>query len=683
MRDTTDVILTDKDFFKETEQHIQRIFGNHINPYDVDNYFTREGITGGDGTKKRGQLHKNLIGDEKEKYVPETYAIPKNSVFLSEDIAYLTLLEFAIIDKPKEANAKMIDMNLIPEKHKKAVKDIIDNSNREAFLTKYTLVSEAFAASDEVRSIQGEGAKLLQTAHNNMKKLVTKNDVDTIAEHIKNGLKTISEVHDLLDNTELKCAVRGYFMYHVCEKTLDMLDRNPELKKKVNLNEEDRIYYEGMRWYAKLIREGEAALDKVANNTASKEDVDLVTDYKSLQYLISFDKGVSAQVSDNLMTKTANEISKNMSELLSDSKTRPQYKYVTGASVYGAKYASMKRNERIRALGKCKSMEEVKKQLKEFSNKGVPRIENGQNNLDVWNNAKKTVDNKINFIHPNPKEAEKIKSANIDKELEKQQIVKDRESVGLFSKLEKYVKLLETDEYDKKRHRNDNHRQFQELKASILNLHNYLDNKNITQDPEILNDYIKTMNEKAGAYLNKKDAWRSKPHIQREGDSYAANRYNLALDIFNASDTALKWNEEKWSIEDTLSDIRKLIINDADKKKRQEWSNLSPELQDKAVEFILTQSGEINKTLYEMRRLNLNPQQLAKNIKKDFAVTMDTLCVAKKANSDDALINDMNDVIEGIKKSQKEKKASHVNAKTSKKKVEKVSNKQKKAVAPR
>ncbi len=215
---------------------------------------------------------------------------------------------------------------------------------------------------------------------------------------------------------------------------------------------------------------------------------------------------------------------------------------------------------------------------------------------------------------------------------------------GLRPALDKYVKLLNTEEYDKSRHRNASHSEFQAMKQSVIELQKYLSNENNQIDPNLRDKYIDNMRNKAAAYLKIKDANSKHARTHKNKKNYASNRYNIALDIFTSGYSN--------SLQSLASDIRKYVISKATVGERKEWSDLSGDVQEKAVEFVLASKGMDQKMLSAYNKNDLNLKDFANSLDGDFKDIMTTLCTAKRSKAKDKeLLGYLDKSIEAIKKS--------------------------------
>ena len=70
-----------EEYFAETEQYIERFFGNQISAYDVKNGFPR--------VSNAYENHYRAVTD----YKPEGYEIPEGSPFTTHDIAMLVTVQ--------------------------------------------------------------------------------------------------------------------------------------------------------------------------------------------------------------------------------------------------------------------------------------------------------------------------------------------------------------------------------------------------------------------------------------------------------------------------------------------------------------------------------------------------------------------------------------------------------------
>ncbi len=625
------VIQSEKDYFKDIDKRWKRMFGNQINSFDVEHGFPKENVSG--SKSKYPELVCN--------YKPQAYEIPQDSMFTSDDVYILSYLDLSSTVRPDYVD---VDSMGLTKEDKDELRPIFEKGNKYKKIDTFSIISSGFFASNEYRVMGNAFGADMQKAHDNTRERVQKNDLDAIAKSVRDGLDTVRKIIDWSNGSTLTYGIYGYMNYHTCEKTLEMLERNPQLKEKVNLSKEDWEYYNGMGMYAKLIREGEAAIGKIADDKAlTPEEAQLAADYKNFQYLLGYDinkvvKEVDENLKDDIFNKIQGKIPKYQ-----DSDTIMKLNQSAPKALAGTATYVFKRSDKFKQLGKCTNFTDARKKMGEIA-KEVEKLNKEKDN-EIWNDVIKKVDDKLSTIHPSSDEKIKIEENTKEYAEMKAKIENELDiTFGLRPALDKYVKLLNTEEYDKSRHRNASHSEFQAMKQSVIELQKYLSNENNQIDPNLRDKYIDNMRNKAAAYLKIKDANSKHARTHKNKKNYASNRYNIALDIFTSGYSN--------SLQSLASDIRKYVISKATVGERKEWSDLSGDVQEKAVEFVLASKGMDQKMLSAYNKNDLNLKDFANSLDGDFKDIMTTLCTAKRSKAKDKeLLGYLDKSIEAIKKS--------------------------------
>ena len=247
-----------EEYFKETEEYMERFWSNNISSYDLKNRFPRVNTGYRDG--------KSVSED----YQPEAYDLPEGSRFTSHDVAMLGFISCGVIG---------IDSGEEYDRHKKfqevmkelgGEEQILKMSQHMLAVGERQMQTDSFFTT-ESRYITKQGIGMTN-AHRYVKEAVCANDLPQIADLCKRGLESVRTHFNLFETRKM---VNSYANTYACGEILNLLDRNPDLAEMVGLTLEDRNYYRGMVRLSEIIKEGTIAGDKLAkgeNLTAQEKE---------------------------------------------------------------------------------------------------------------------------------------------------------------------------------------------------------------------------------------------------------------------------------------------------------------------------------------------------------------------------------------------------------------------------
>ncbi len=654
MRDGTNgIVMRTEEYFENIERDQQRMFSNLVNPFDLANGFRKATVGGSD------EAGSQIEPGDKD-FRPVSYDIPQDSILTSSDTATLSLLALGVpsivpstaldleIENKKLAKVELSDF---PEEWKK----IIEKSNMYQKSGTVSIELDSLFGSDEVRRVGGGYLTNMNSACDYVKNMVqTDLDYDKTAELIREGLKGICNAYNSKSTKEMMSAVRGYVYCNLCEKALDLLDRNPVLKDKAGISEEDREYYEGMRQFAKMIRKNEKLLELEAKGNrltdAKKKEIQ---QYKDLQYIIAKenlkkdaqDPTVAIEIY-NEQIRIKKEAEKNLKKENLSKKERAEWDTIRQVSVFIAQGSVLidkqKEIDFVRQLGKCKEKKAVQKLLEETSKQAADYKSKKDEDFMT---AAKIVDEKIATTHLNQEAMNKYTEDTVMQAKEKngkdarKQLEESLFPGGKTALQEKqrliteYINNLNSEVYDKKRHRDmKKHPDFQKMKQAALKLDN-LWTLAITGDvpfnAETEKKFINELKTTAEAYLNIKDPKRKRK--LRPDNKYADKRYNLALNLSKlAENPVLNNNYAQIGSNQLMGDLCKEVMKNASKEEKEKFSGVSPEIRRKTVEMVLWRYG-MAKNLVSQKLLHdkVNLDSIPENIKNEIKVNLENMVLCK------------------------------------------------------
>ncbi len=659
-------LLEADELFENIERRKQRIFSNLINPQDWDAGFLQP-VSGCKDSE-------SIAVHGRDIYNPESYVIPEDSFLTSSDTATLVLLTIGTINtiNPKnDANKK----SSYPKECLNYYEDMLKADIADTPAIKL----DGLFLGDENRRMAGNNALDLNKGYNTVKNLIQKNNYDELAKLIENGLKGIRDAYNFKDDAAMPCALRGYIYCNICEKTLDLLDKNPAFAKKVKIDDNDREYYEGMRQYARLIRKNEKLLAKETKNSPLTDDEQKdLTDYKNIQYLISKEianKAVGSPSYNKLFEQYETELkrlafTKGKDELSAEEKEKwnalpkaekekwdifnKYVKFMIPTCL--PRYLLRNDISYIRSLGKCKNS----KEMNNFFQKVTAEAENLKTTGDEdFKNAIEKVDSRIAQIHLSGNDLKKhlndgarIRQLDAQKEeinsilnLNKAEICEQ------LNHLEDYYQQINSTAYDKKSHQNlEKHKEFQEMKHAVNVLREYrkgvITNK-MKCDLEKEKKYIKRLQETAEAYLDLKDP--QKLRQLRPNDRYADKRYNIALNLSKLTAPLSSLIYLTQVSDQISSDIRKAFEAQISDDQRKKISILSAEVRTKAVESMLMNDPTCSKLFTKKAaHENLNLTNLPPAMINSLTGLFNSIILSKETDkewTDEKFLNYFNDQI--------------------------------------
>ncbi len=566
MRDFRGVEFTAEEYYENLERKLNRFFNNQINPYDLKTGFRVPGALSTDDGKVADAYH------------PKAYSMPLGSILRSKDTTLLTILGLTkseVLSESYMKDEKVDDLANYPESYRETMRI----ANETYKLDRVGFILDGITM--ETRYIGGGDCKTIELAFENTKNLVEGNDPEKIAEFIGQGLQNMRNLFDML---RIEKASSGYMAYIYCnifEKALDLLDENPDLKEKVKIDKADREYYEGMRQYAKLIREGEQLLAKNETGDLLDKDKETIKRYKDFQYLVAKDNSsksfscvsdvitrISADT-EKIISEASKELKKqglSEKEKASLEKKKKQGKYLEkniGLKINFIVYKeTQKENAYIRELGKCATRGN---RIIDFLNEKSNEVANLDKDKDFID-AKAIIETDIMRAHS---KADEELAANLEKKKHKAEVNAGLKELGTWVKtpytvLQNYVNQLDSTRYDKKKHRNESHAKFQNMKSAVKELTDYMEKSQRDDAKEM--ELWKNVQDTADAYLEIKDDASGKYHEYRSDESkYANRRYNLALKL---SDAAQKTMYAKTCMDNLASDVYNEIVSNMSEEKK-------------------------------------------------------------------------------------------------------------------
>lgn len=653
MRDGANgIVMSTEEYFENIERDQQRMFSNLVNPVDLANGFRRARSEGGNGSG-------NVVPINQEIFVPVSYDIPQDSILTSRDTATLSLLALGVPSITGNHYQDEEQKVFVASEYPKDWRENVSSAGDFQTTATVALEIDSLFGSDEIRHLGTGFLQNMNNACDYVRNMVqTDRGYDKTAELIREGLKGIRKAYDSKNVSEMKSAVRGYVYCNLCEKALDLLDDNPVLNQKAGISKQDREYYEGMRQFAKMIRENEKLLERQAKGfELSKEDENKIQEYKDFQYVVGRenvekdyeDPEASAEIAvamAEMMNKgKSNKKNKSLSE--EEQKQWDKLAHAAGPlSLNTYRYNKSKENSFVRELGKCKAPEAVDGLLNKVSKQAD---EYRQANDEKFQTAVKIVDEKIATTHL---DKENLKKYNNDENMrvyeknakearkqlkdslkpEKQQAADPKFK---FKLVEEYYNKINTESYDKKKHQNEKkHPDFQRMKKAVTILRNYLDNVAsdvVKYDAELEKRYVKELNEAAESYLNIKDPKKKREY--RSNKSYANNRYNMALGLSKLTENpVLNLNYVESGSRQLMDDLYKDVMKNASRKEKERFLGVNPEIKRKSIEMVLWRHDrKMAEKMVSQKLLHekLNLDSLPKNIKDEMKAVLDQMAMFK------------------------------------------------------
>ena len=622
------IIVTSEEYFNEMDQRIQRIFSNQISPYDRAGGFKKEEVHG-DNQKGDEAFESDALVDNN--YKPDSYELPSNSPLASEDTAILTILALASPDEPKTKTTEKFVQILnnpdypIPEE----TKSYMQEASQYAPIGLFTMQMDSLFGSDEYRRLNSAN---MPEAYEYTRKIVKHNDTSKMEKVILNGLKAIRYAYNSRGNDAAIGAARNYIYCHLCEQALKLVD-----KLNIPMKPADREYYEGMSRYAKLIRTGEAILDKQADGkSTTPEEKEIVDKYVSFQNLVASEnneigRGVLSEKGQQKyvdISETIRVNNRNRGKKIKKSDQEKSTFYDTlagqGAAVgqMGVGAAAMKADSAlIQQLGKASLSKKEDDFWKEINNKALVQKENSQ-----YKEVSEQVNAKIKAIHPDKSATAKIKEdskyhVKVKKKNEITKALKEAKADDNTAKtsLEEQLAKFDDPNYNKEQHRN--HPEFRAIMQAAQSLEDAIVKSDATLDRE---KCARDLREATERYLNIKDPKQIREF--RAEDKYANRRYNVALNLYQLANRV----DYKGFL---LSGLVKEIQKDKDfKKSLSQMDNLSEASKEKAVEVLLYGVNKENVIDKMLMHEHVDVAKLAEEIRKDVKNTFIALSKSKKEN---------------------------------------------------
>lgn len=635
MRDFRGVEFTAEEYYENLERKLNRFFNNQINPYDLKTGFRIPGALSTDD------------GNVADAYHPKAYSMPLGSILRSKDTTLLTILGLTkseVLSKSYMKDEKVDDPANYPESYRETIRI----ANETYKLERVGFILDGITM--ETRHIGGGDCKTIELAFENTKNLVKENNPEKIAEFIGQGLQNMRSLFDMLRVEKASSGYMAYIYCNIFEKALDLLDENPDLKEKVKINEADREYYEGMRQYAKLIREGEQVLAKNVTGDLSANDEETIKRYKDFQYLVAKD---NSSKSFNCLTDVLKRIRDDTEKIISEAskelkkqglseeekaslkKKKEQGRYleknITLKLNVIAYKETQKENAYIRELGKCAT---EGNKIIDFLNEKSNEVANLDKDKDFID-AKVIIETDIMRAHS---KADEELAAKLEKQKHKAEVNVGLKELGTWVKtpytvLQNYVNQLDSTRYDKKKHRNESHAKFQNMKSAVKELTDYMEKSQRDDAKEM--ELWKNVQDTADAYLEIKDDASGKYHEYRSDESkYANRRYNLALKLSNA---AQKTMYAKTCMDNLASDIYNEIVSNMSEEKKTDikLGALDSKQRKQIVEFVLYRKSE--RVIHSNQSYEkFNIKKLASGIQNDVCEMFKTMAEISEEEAEES-----------------------------------------------
>lgn len=238
-----------EEYFKETEEYMERIMGNRISAYDLANGFRR--------------INSNLSNENRSidsSYAPERYDLPANSRFSTHDVAMLGYLTCGIGTIAKGPDSDLYESIVAGLKKSGVKENIIQKVEQCVEVGTKQMMTDSFYYLSEPRFIAGDYSQGMMEARRVVREAVCGEDLSRIAELCKKGLNTLRASFNVHKGPK---AVDRYPDCYVSGQIMDLLDRNPDLDQMVGLTPEDKVYFRGMGKFADIIKAGTIAREKL------------------------------------------------------------------------------------------------------------------------------------------------------------------------------------------------------------------------------------------------------------------------------------------------------------------------------------------------------------------------------------------------------------------------------------
>lgn len=579
-----------EEYFAETEQYIERFFGNQISAYDVKNGFPR--------VSNAYENHYRAVTD----YKPEGYEIPEGSPFTTHDIAMLGYLAVEIGDIAFPDVLLSEDSSMSEEE-----KDFVKIYNDSIPVNYRGMCLDSFF-SNEPRLLTGYGT-YMKRAYDYTKSVIQNNDMDGVAKICSDGLRQLQKSMDALGTAK---GTNWYANCFVCAEILKMIEKNPQLKEKVQISPEEMKYYEGLRRLEKITQRGEIQKDQLDSDMqlSGEERQDLekeVHRYNNLSIMIAL---------ECLNVTESEETAKKFEKCVTEGENWKWEKKVDDGKFFqnicsAGAFAFRPMGKVIRELGECQNLDVF---MDEISNK----IDQARNTGELSGiTSFKDIKEKIDVVE------ETIQNGSIAEELvekrEKERSIREKENPyqkqireasyrrhklpGMRNTFRASWKRMNEWEVDNFLRGSSN--EFRAIREKMQQINTYLEQsagKKIP-DEKHMQEMLAELRTCTGKYLDKKDAAGQKPRTPKEGDSYAERRYNFVLELEENAKMYEKALQER-NMESTRQLITEISGSLLQSPEFEQYKTMDRRVFDKAVEFTLVQKQVLNGKMDDTQRVH-------------------------------------------------------------------------------
>lgn len=626
-----------EDYFKETEQYIDRIFGNRPSEYDKLHGFPRN--------------QKTMIGSD---YQPESYRIPPDSKFTSHDVALFGYLACGMGEVVVEEEWQRLEDATDNLKEQ----DLVDNEVCEALnsaleidtMTKHT----AGYFSTEVRPAGKKHDREKTKVHKHVQSAVCSNDLGTLAEICECGLDTMKRRFNAL---KTKNPLDYYSDCYVCGQIMDLLEQNPELNKAVRISKDDRAYFRGMARFGKAIREGCIAGERLESGEQMGDEERRECERKYQMYkdmvLMKNIETMSIKLSKDNQDKVEafKELAKNK-EL--DSSMRQAI--ITSTMYFGVehgtidvlggpaqKYDLQKVYENTAIASDVKQARETGTMKYMDHVKDIPKL-----NTELEQSCREMFHGDVSKTIDNNRAAKKEQEAR--KKALSQERVKDLKEL-----FDRRWKTINSSWYDTVI--GGSSEEFQQVKENVKQIRDYL--KEASQGGSFqqskFEDMMDCLNDNCRQYLDKKDAIRATMTDEQKAaeSSYAKRRYRLISDLCGDA------QQTKEKLADTKNEMVQELSNRF--KREPEYAGMDRAVLDKIVEFVLVKDKQMDSALnaWKVQSLDMNgmKERIGAEVKQLADFAEENMEAFRKSdptmNANAKMIQGFEDGIQALKASQR------------------------------
>lgn len=557
--------LKAQDYFDETETYLNRCFGNAIEPYDVMNGFARVGLTESTKIMLKG-------------YKPSGYV---SDVLNTQETAMLGYLAMGMPEATGREkwnyNDSYDDFEELEDdekekiqKYENAANELEDNYRRQL------CVSRLFQASTDVDIEPLTGAHYVQiktemeNAYKYTAEAVKLDDYETIAKiceqglyHLRNGVDTYLNA-DILDL---------YADCYVCDGILKLIEKNEQIREKVNIPEEQMTYYQGLRKLKTIMENGEKAKEQLESPESLSENErtklnEYVKQYTDLQIMMKLNYVNEAERGDKKLRDLQNvEYEFRLVTDLNLGKKLEYTSYQVEANPFVKQLGGMepdeflndisKQADQIRQTGTSSRFEKLEDVGEEFQNV-EKKIKQSEQSTEILENSEK--------LRKEQQLAEKTRSEGIKKLEEEEKLSWIGRDVHEYTRTEKEKYTGQLFDVINERSFNlvwkeankwkiDNFLQgssdeFKAVRDTIKKMKEFQRSNGIHETEENAKAFRKLvdeLNENAKKYLDKKDGGNRREQTER--NSYANRRYEFVRGL---EKYAQKFIEKQEPIEQRL-----------------------------------------------------------------------------------------------------------------------------------